>query len=220
MPKLNRVNEIPLSIHFHFPDAGGQLTPWLPRLSELLGFGQARVAPLLPVAQLDVVTYASDAVIPELGVNGFAEGPHLLHLKVDPRNPQLALHIDTAVPALFAHEVHHCMRERTVGYGRTLREALVSEGLACHFELEATGATPFYANALTREQIEAMLQRMEPLLDARWYNHPAWFFGNLADSIPRHCGYSVGFSLVGKYLDRHLQTASSSVNVPAEIFFN
>ena len=209
-----------MSISFHFPDAGGQLAPWLPQLRELLSTASVRVASLLPITQLDVVAYASDAVIPELGLNGFAEGPHLLHIKVDPQNPQLAQCIVTAAPALFAHEAHHCMRERSVGYGRTLRAALVSEGLACHFEAEAMGRTPFYATALSPEQIEAMTQRMQPMLDAAWYNHPAWFFGNPAESIPRHCGYSVGFALVGRYLARHHQSASAAVNVPADAFFS
>ena len=208
-----------MSLHFHFPDAGGQLTPWLPQLRELLITAADRVATLLPLTQLDVVTYATDAVIPELGVNGFAEGRHLLHMKIDPHNPHLPEHIETAVPALFAHEVHHCMRERSVGYGRTLRTALVSEGLACRFEVEAMGHTPFYATALTAEQISAMTQRMLPVLDAPWYNHPAWFFGSPAESIPRHCGYSVGFALVGQYLARHQLSASTAVSVPAEAFF-
>lgn len=208
-----------LSIQFHFPDAGGQLTQWLPQLQDLLNAAASRVIRFLPVTQLDVVTYASDAVIPELGVNGFAEGPHLLHIKVDPRSPQLAQNVGTAVPALFAHEVHHCIRERSVGYGRTLRTALISEGLACHFEAEATGQAPFYATALAPEQIAAMVERMQPVLDARWYNHAAWFFGSFAESIPRHCGYSVGYALVGDYLARCHTTASKSVSTPVDAFF-
>lgn len=60
------------------------MAPWLPQLRELLITAADRVATFLPLTQLDVVTYATDAVIPELGVNGFAEGRHLLHMKIDP----------------------------------------------------------------------------------------------------------------------------------------
>ncbi len=208
-----------MSLHFHFPDAGGQLAPWLPQLHDLLNTAAARVTSFLPITQLDVLTYATDAVIPELGVNGFAEGPHLLHMKIDPRSPHLVQTIDSAVPALFAHEVHHCMRERSVGYGRTLRTALVSEGLACHFEAEIMGQAPFYATALTTEQISDMTERMQPVMDAPWYNHSAWFFGNYAEAIPRHCGYSVGFALVGQHLARTNLSASAAVNLAAEAFF-
>ncbi|MDH6170914.1 uncharacterized protein YjaZ [Variovorax boronicumulans] len=208
-----------MSITFHFPDAGEQLNPWLPRVRELLTSTMSEITHRLPLDRLDVVTYASDAVIPELGVNGFAEGRHLLHLKLDPANPNFASKMDTAIPSLFAHEAHHCMREASVGYGSTLRAALVSEGLACHFESEVTGRIPFYGTALTSEQVFAMEERMRPLLDMPWYNHSAWFFGNPREEIPRHCGYSVGFSLVGEYLKRSSSKASVAVGRPAEAFF-
>ena len=212
--------ECNMTLAFHFLDAGGQLTPWLPRARELLSSVESDVARLLHAGQIDVVTYASDEVIPELGVNGFAEGRHLLHLKLNPKNANFVKHFETATPALFAHEVHHCMREGSVGYGATLRSALISEGLACHFEAEVTGRTPFYATALSPAQVDAMLQRMLPQLDAAWYNHAAWFFGSPREEIPRNCGYSVGFSLVGNYLTRNGLKASGSVEVPAAAFFD
>ncbi|SEM43263.1 Predicted Zn-dependent protease [Variovorax sp. YR750] len=209
-----------MTIAFHFLDAGRQLTPWLPRTRELLSSVEGDVARLLHADRIDVVTYVSDEVIPELGVNGFSEGRHLMHLKLDPRNVNFVKHFETAVPSLFAHEVHHCMREGCVGYGATLRGALISEGLACHFEAEVTGRAPFYATALSPAQVDAMLQRMLPQLDAAWYNHPAWFFGSPREEIPRNCGYSVGFGLVGAYLTRNGLTASGAVGVPVASFFN
>lgn len=38
------------------------------------------------------------------------------------------------LPSVIAHEVHHSQRISTVGYGDTLFEVILSEGLACHFE--------------------------------------------------------------------------------------
>ncbi len=84
----------------------------------------------------------------------------------------------------------------------------------------AAGRMPFYATALSPAQVDAMLQRMLPQLDAAWYNHAAWFFGSPREEIPRNCGYSVGFSLVGNYLTRNGLTASGAVEVPAAAFFD
>ncbi len=201
---------------FHFPDAGGQLGPLLPRLRGLLTTAADEVALRLPLDRLDVVTYASAAVIPELGVNGFAETGHLLLMKVDPANPHLAEHLATAVPALFAHEVHHCIRNRGVGYGTTLGAALVSEGLACHFEAECWGRVPFYARALDRGQIDALRDACAAELRQPWYDHASWFFGNLQRGLPRHAGYTLGHALVGDYLARQGCGASAAVDVPAE----
>lgn len=60
---------------------------------------------------------------------------------------------------------------------------------------------------------------MQPLLDAPWYDHASWFFGNSAEETPRHCGYSVGFALVGVYLERQGLAASTAVGLPAAMFF-
>ncbi|GKS89318.1 DUF2268 domain-containing putative Zn-dependent protease [Acidovorax sp. SUPP2539] len=208
-----------MSITFHFPDAANQLTHFQPELRDLLSGAAAEVSAVLAIDRLDVLTYATNAVIPELGVNGYAEGPHLLHMKIDPRNSNLPRCMRTAVPALFAHEVHHCVRGRTVGYGSTLREALISEGLAFHFEAQVFGRIPFYATALSPVESDRMRTRMEPMLDATWYDHASWFFGSAKENIPRHAGYAVGYAIVARHLANHKVTASAASATCATAFF-
>lgn len=208
-----------MSIRVHYHDAAGRLAGWLPRLQALLPKAIDDVLRWMPIDQVDIVCHASTSVIPELGLNGFSEHRNLLFMKLDPDNPNLAANFDTSVPSLLAHEMHHCLRDGTVGYGRSLREALVSEGLACQFEIEVTGRTPIYANALNEEQLQDARVRTAPLLDAACYDHSSWFFGNRNQGVPRHCCYSLGFAIVGEHMVRSGRSASELVAVPASEFY-
>jgi hypothetical protein len=73
-------------------------------------------------------------VIPETGVGGLTDESGDVRIAIDVERRDLRESLETWVPAMVAHEVHHSSRIRTgTGYGATLGEALVSEGLADHF---------------------------------------------------------------------------------------
>ena len=207
-----------MSVTIHLLDAGQQLGDWHAKLLPLLEESVHALGGFFVVDRLDILAYPSFYVIPELGVNGYSEGPHLLHIKLDATSPHFAAQHAQAIPALVAHEVHHCMRGRTVGYGRTLVEALVSEGLACAFERQVTGHLPFYAQALGSEQLAHMLARAQADMHASAYDHAAWFYGSASAGIPRHTGYSLGYQLVAAALQQWQCTASDAVARPAADF--
>ncbi len=152
-------------------------------------------------------------VIPELGVGGFT----------DPSDGTVFVHLDYPlragaerwVPAVVAHELHHSSRIRTgPGYGNSLGEALVTEGLADHFVEEVFPETPPepWNNALSRGQEASLWKRAEPQLQIPGYDHQSWFFGG--SGIPRWAGYTLGYRIVAAYLGekRH---ASDAVGVEA-----
>ena len=84
----------------------------------------------LGLSDVDVAVRILPWGLPETGVHGYAPTAHYAELTLDPGNPQFALRWRSEVPATLAHELHHCRRWRGPGYGSTLLEALVSEGLA------------------------------------------------------------------------------------------
>jgi uncharacterized protein YjaZ len=89
------------------------------------------------------------------------------------------------------------------GYGATLGEALVSEGLACVFETGFRGGVPpFWARALDARALRDAEALARPSLADRAYDHRAWFFGAPDDGLPRHVGYSLGFEIAARQLDR------------------
>ena len=98
---------------------------------------------VMPVPNLTirVRANASDA-IPEIGIGGYNPNADEVILSVNPNFPDLATSIDTWFGPTLAHEMHHARRRRSVGYGNTLLQALVTEGLADCFAVEITGIVP------------------------------------------------------------------------------
>lgn len=143
-----------------------------------------------------------------------------MFVALNPQHNHFPQTIRDQIPRVLAHELHHCMRTRGPGYGETLAEALISEGLADHFDHEVWGKEPqLWSIALTDEQALPLLERARGELDNKPYNHAAWFFGSAEQHIPRWTGYTLGFRLVADYLRLHPeQTAAELHAMPASAF--
>ena len=146
-----------------------------------------------------VVVDQPGGVIPEIGLGGYTPSASQVRLFVDPARADFAENLRRELLPLLAHELHHAARWRAVGYGFTLRDAAVSEGLADHFAQEVTArAAPAWSRALDAQTMDRWLP--EVTRQSRgFYNHNAWFFGQ-GDSIPRWTGYAVGYELVRRHL--------------------
>ena len=117
--------------------AGVNLTDLVRRSAEA---ARAQLADRGPV-RIDV-KQDLEIVIPEIGVGGYTDprdGNVVIAIADDVQREAL----ETWIPATVVHELHHSSRVRTgPGYGVTLGEALVSEGLADHFVSEMFPSTP------------------------------------------------------------------------------
>ena len=116
-------------------------------LEGLVAESARRVFELLPHRGRISIYVALDASrsIPETGVGGFTDpSTGTVSIWIDDTPPGgLKAALEAWVPATMAHELHHSSRVRTgPGYGSTLAEVLVTEGLADHFVLEAFPDTP------------------------------------------------------------------------------
>ena len=137
-----------MAITFHFLSASGALhAEFKTRVHAALEVCVQTCSAKLVLGGLDVVVMAAPKfVIPQLGVSGYAYDAHQILLRLDPDHDSLAQNLEHRVSALLAHELHHCARSLACGgLTGTFGEALVSEGLACCFEEEIVGVTPFYA---------------------------------------------------------------------------
>lgn len=159
----------------------------------------------LPVSDIDIIiSDDSKRIIPELGIGGYAPNDHQVFIYLNPQFPHLRETIQKHLKRTLAHELHHCMRWRSPGYGHTLLEVLVSEGLADHFDLEVNGgeAEP-WCRALKAGEVAKFTEIARTEYFNRDYSHKAWFFGSKERGIPRWTGYTLGFKLVGDYLKSH-----------------
>lgn len=181
-----------------------------------------KVQKKLHLDNVDVVIYDNpEGAIPEIGIGGYAPNSHLIFVSLDPQFPDFQKTIDEELKRTIAHELHHILRWRGPGYGETLLEALITEGLADHFDMEINNISnpePWDV-ALNDQQIAEVEVKAWKEFGSKNYNHNEWFFGSKERDIPRWTGYTLGFKLVEDYLKKNPDKKPSQLYItPAEDF--
>lgn len=143
-----------------------------------------------------------ERTIPSKGMSGAAPNKEHIYILLNPDHPRLPRSLAEELVATIAHEYHHTLRHRTVGYGANLFEAMVSEGLADHFAMEVTGEPPPWSTPLPEETLAFWRAKAEQEWFHPEYDHLGWFVG-LNSDIPRGTGYQIGFRLIEEYLAAH-----------------
>ncbi len=209
------------NVTLQFPDSSARLTDCRKLIVEVANEALEQITKKLPLSAITINFLDKPKwVIPETGLSGFATDGHNLEVYIDPIRADLRQSITIELPRTLAHELHHVMRWRSPGYGETLFEVMVSEGLADHFDLEVNGGEPRpWDVALTPAAIDGVLPLMIQELDNKAFVENDWFFGSEQRSVPRWTAYTIGFEIVGNYLASHNdQRASTLYNVPATVF--
>ncbi len=147
-----------------------------------------------------VLRAADHPMPPALEVSGGSYGPGRVELVLDTAAlvPGSAALRDQLRRTLW-HEAHHVLRWDGPGYGQTLGEALVSEGLAQVFVHERMDCPPEpWEVAVPPEGCEAFRAAARAGFDDAGYDHDAWFFG--AGDMPDALGYAFGALMVRRAL--------------------
>jgi hypothetical protein len=207
-------------MNLHILDARGCLADSEERVRSAFAIARSRVGSLIDARSIDCSVYFDpEATIPEVGIGAYTDDPYRISVAIDPANPRFEDRFEVEFVAAIAHECHHALRMRSVGYGRTLGEAIVSEGLACHFETELRdGAAPFYAIALSTEQIGLRLGDCQAAWNSADYSQPDWFFGRKPETLPRFYGYCLGYAMVDRYVRSAGRKASALIDDPVSSF--
>jgi len=194
------------AIELHLPTGSGIYTE-VQRAVLTDGF-QAAVRLTRDVLDLDGLDVfaidAPDMTIPGWGCGGYTYSPRSVVLAVD---SSLAT-TTAAVRATLVHEFHHVARERGPGCGTSLRDRIVSEGLAMLFEEEILGvASEFAHQDVTDDQLRRTIEALDedPADDGRWFFH--------AGDMPLWLGYTVGYRWARSYAREHGVNASALVHV-------
>lgn len=192
----------------HLPTGSGRFDPGaLAEVTAAFGRAVDLATPLVGLYDVDVAAIdAPDLTIPGWGCGGYTYGPHSVVLALD-----AAAQIEHGrILATLVHEFHHVIRERGPGCGSSLRERIVSEGLAMLFEEEVLGAASEFAH----QPIEAVdIARAISALDEDPADEGRWFF-HTAD-MPLWFGYAVGYQWARAYAASKSSTASQLVNTNA-----
>lgn len=144
-----------------------------------------------------------DIIIPEDGVGGLTITADFIEFAI---NQEKAT--ENLISEMLVHELCHAAR-----WGKnnelisSLLDSIISEGIATYFEAEfiknRNERTIFIKTILGRsdEENEKILDQLRDRLDSNEYDYNAIFFtGN--NKLPRWSGYSLGFYLVKKYLEK------------------
>lgn len=197
------------SIKYYIANSTGELN----KLTTLITGSMNKVIPEvehdLNANKIDIIfVSAARLAIPEYGIGGNSPGPHHVYVAFDPKSNKIT---QQGLDETLYHEIHHCMRWRNPGYGESLGEAMISEGLACLYEEQKTGNVPIYA----RVKLDDMAIKLaKQTLNKNSYNHAEWFFGS--KKIDRWFGYSYGYKLCKEYSAQTGKSASDLVNEPAQ----
>lgn len=153
------------------------------------------------------------------GIGGQTFSKFRVEIYIDPTYPDLASTLSGKLAPLIAHELHHAARWRTAGYGHTLFEAMISEGLADHFAVELLHTPlPPWSDAFPRSQMDSLQERARPEFDRVGYDHARWFFDADA-TLPRWAGYTLGYRFVEAYQNAQAQpSAATLVSTSAHVF--
>lgn len=208
------------SIELNIINKLGSLDRWVQPIEDSVNYAFIEIGKHLELDELTITILDKPQwAIPELGLSGYATDGNHVDIYLDSQYPDLERTIKKELPRTLAHELHHAIRWRNPGYGKTLFEAMISEGLADHFDLEVWGGEARPWNLALNEAEQARLFALaRPEYLNNFYNESDWFFGNEDRSIPRWTGYTLGYTMVHAYLADHPQTAAELVSAPAYLF--
>lgn len=146
-------------------------------------------------------------LIPEDGVGGRAQASDFIEFTINEKKAT-----KTSISEMIIHELCHAARwGKNDEWTNSLFDGIISEGIATYFEAEyAIGCkkkTVFISKILERsdEENEKILAELHNQLTSSQYDYDAIFF-NGNNKLPRWSGYSLGYYLVKKYLEKTNKT--------------
>lgn len=199
--------------------SGGGLEPLESEIRAAVARSEKAAARVIDIPDTDIVIRDwPESTIAADGIGGFCPRAREIEIAIDPGHPALNLGAGGALDRTIIHELHHVLRRETVGYGETLGQALVSEGLAGHFVVQVLGTVPEPWEVAVRDpELPLLAKQALASWDNTTYDHAEWFFGRGA--LPLWLGYALGFAIVGSYLKTHpTKDAGALTDLPAPFF--
>ena len=202
----------------HWLEAAEGIGPATSRIAAEIHAAAEAISRHVELPRIDVLItrIPGFAGIPEIGMVGHAYRPSCFSITVAPDNPHFAASLEAGhVRATVVHEVNHCLRMREVGFGRTLGEVLVSEGLAALFCRRVLGTQPMPWDVAVEPDALRRFFPSDEALASTGYDHAAWFFGRKPALYPRWLGYAMGHAVVDAWAKAAPRTATDLVTTPA-----
>lgn len=195
---MNKVNVL-------LTEANGNLSNSREMIIDAIKTAEGYAFPKLKIDwDIDVlVTNRIPMIIPENDAGGFTFSADFIRINIDDKKATKNLISENVV-----HELCHAARwGKNDEWIKSLFDCLIFEGLACVLEVEfvkdKTEKSLFIKTILERtdDENKKILDLLQDKLYSNKYNYDEIFF-NGNDKLPRWAGYSVGYYLVKKYLEK------------------
>lgn len=149
----------------------------------------------LSLTTINICIYPNkDWCINQTGDGGYTAGPDWIQLFIDPTKPNLIPKIaESSFPANIYHEMHHARRMIKVGFGQSLLEVVISEGLATVFAEEMFGKFKAPWGKYSKSEIEQLIKIFDINKLDKKINYEEWFLGH---GKPHWLGYKVGTYII------------------------
>ncbi len=196
---MNKVNLL-------LTEANGNLSSSREMIIDAVKIAEEYVFPKLKISwdiDLLVTNRLYDIIIPEDGVGGRTRASDFIEFAIDEEKATKNL-----ISEMVAHELCHAARwGKNDEWVNSLFDGMISEGIATYLEAEFVKdrkeKTVFIKTILERtdNENEKILEKLRDQLDSNYYDYDTIFF-NSNDKLPRWSGYSLGYYLVKKYLEK------------------
>lgn len=196
---MNKINVL-------LTNANGNLSDKTEMIAKAIKTAEEYVFPKLKIdwdIDLLVTNRLYDILIPEDGVGGRTRTSDFIEFAI---NEEKAT--ENLISEMVAHELCHAARwGKNDEWINSLFDGMISEGIATYFEAEFVKSrkekTLFINTILERtdEENKKILEELRAQLDSNCYDYDTIFF-NGNDELPRWAGYSLGYYLVKKYLEK------------------
>lgn len=196
---MNRINIL-------FTEANGNLSAKKEVIKKAIIVAEEYTFPKLKIdwdIDLLVTNRLYDIIIPEDGVGGRTITSDFIEFAV---NEEKAT--ENLISEMVAHELCHAARwGKNDEWASSLFDSIINEGVATYFEAEFVKdrreKTIFIKTILERtdKENENILEKLREQLDSNRYDYNTIFF-NGSSELPRWAGYSLGYYLIKKYLEK------------------
>jgi hypothetical protein len=158
------------------------------------------------------IRYAGIPVIPQTGTNGYtdpATGVITIGFEQTPQ-ASFSMIMQLWLARTLSHEIDHSVRVLAgPGFGLTLVEEIITEGISSAFDMSAFPGTPNpWDRAITRDQECALWKQAQGLLGKTGL-YDAWMFGQ--PGIPHWTAFTIGYDIVTGYRQHHPDMSWSAI---------
>ncbi|MBN2419829.1 MAG: hypothetical protein JXL81_10625 [Deltaproteobacteria bacterium] len=211
-----------MAVNISILNATGKLDKYILLLENKIQYSLGKIRDFFTIDNIDItVTPFRKGDESPSGIGGYSLSPHRVELLLDCDRDDLDEVIKNELTAVLAHEIHHSIRTGLGIDSETLGQQLITEGMACHFEMAVNGGRiPSLFDNLKGYDWRILLELMKPLLNEKHHSVNKYFLGSDPDIFPKYAGYWVGFNLIQLYINKYQTSEYELACMESERFYN